>query len=241
MTSLREPGHVDMLNSLIESAPELDTMRKKTASLYRTQRYAYWRVLDRHQLRVARSLIGHRNDLSVLEVGCASGKLLRAVAGPERARAVGLDINAFSLARARGASRTCADAEVGLPFASASFDLVLGMHILEHLRDPRAFLQEVRRICRPGGCVFLAYPAEPFRGAFALWSSLRLFHHPFAIRSIHRWRFNPPAVARLGEASGLIPAWSRYSARPLPQFFSVLKRPCDPRVRAGRGLALQKT
>lgn len=47
-----------------------------------------------------------------------------------------------------------------LPFDSAHFDLVLSGHIIEHTRDPRAYLTELLRVLRPGGWLFLEFPTR---------------------------------------------------------------------------------
>jgi SAM-dependent methyltransferase len=46
-----------------------------------------------------------------------------------------------------------------LPFADASFDLVLFTEIIEHMTiDPRRYLAEVRRVLRPGGRLLITTP-----------------------------------------------------------------------------------
>ena len=43
----------------------------------------------------------------------------------------------------------------GLPFADRSFDSVLSCGVLEHVLDPDASLEEIRRILQPGGTLFV--------------------------------------------------------------------------------------
>jgi predicted SAM-dependent methyltransferase len=45
-----------------------------------------------------------------------------------------------------------------LPFDDASYDLVYASHVLEHIKDDRKALSEVRRVLRPGGLAILPVP-----------------------------------------------------------------------------------
>jgi len=45
-----------------------------------------------------------------------------------------------------------------LPFADESFDCVICTEVLEHCRDPRAVVGEIRRVLRPGGRAFVSTP-----------------------------------------------------------------------------------
>ena len=44
---------------------------------------------------------------------------------------------------------------VRLPFPDSSFDAVLSLGVLEHVRDPEASLAEIHRVLRPGGRVYI--------------------------------------------------------------------------------------
>jgi SAM-dependent methyltransferase len=45
-----------------------------------------------------------------------------------------------------------------LPFVSESFDLIVCLWVLEHLREPLATLREVHRVLRPGGHFIFVTP-----------------------------------------------------------------------------------
>jgi SAM-dependent methyltransferase len=47
--------------------------------------------------------------------------------------------------------------EAGLPFESERFDFVFSFETFEHVENPTICLEEVRRVCRPGGKVFLLF------------------------------------------------------------------------------------
>lgn len=52
-----------------------------------------------------------------------------------------------------------------LPFADASFDLVIAAHVFEHLPEPVAALGEMRRVLRLGGWVVTCMARQSWLGA----------------------------------------------------------------------------
>ena len=97
----------------------------------------------------------------LLEVGCGVGGLLLPAAS-RFGNVVGSDIAFRWLVIARkqlveagsDALLVCCAAEK-LPFASAHFDAVVGLHMLEHCQDPGAVIAESARVLKSGGyCLF---------------------------------------------------------------------------------------
>ncbi|WP_372716031.1 methyltransferase domain-containing protein [Immundisolibacter sp.] len=62
-------------------------------------------------------------------------------------------------------------AGTALPFAGASFDLAVSNHVIEHLDDAASHLDELARVVRPGGLVYLATPNRlwPWEVHYRVW------------------------------------------------------------------------
>jgi ubiquinone/menaquinone biosynthesis C-methylase UbiE len=113
-----------------------------------------------HQVRYrhAMQLVPGR---SVLDAGCGVGwgSALLATAGA--ASVVGLDIDAPSLvdasSRTDGASFVNGDL-MELPFADGTFDVIVCYEAIEHVTDPFAALDELRRVLAVGGVLTISSP-----------------------------------------------------------------------------------
>ena len=49
-----------------------------------------------------------------------------------------------------------------LPFADDSYDLIVCLHVLEHVQDDRKAISELHRVLRPGGKAVIQVPPSPF-------------------------------------------------------------------------------
>jgi 2-polyprenyl-3-methyl-5-hydroxy-6-metoxy-1,4-benzoquinol methylase len=95
----------------------------------------------------------------VLDVGCRYGALTRAYA--EGNEVVGIDVDHEALeeaARDLGIETHWANADDGLAFEDASFDVVVAGELLEHIRDPERLVGEALRVLRPGGTFVASVP-----------------------------------------------------------------------------------
>lgn len=65
------------------------------------------------------------------------------------------------------------------PFADESFDRIVCSHVLEHLRNPRRAIQEIRRMARPGALVLIGTPHYSSQDS---WGDLTHYMH-FSVKS----------------------------------------------------------
>jgi SAM-dependent methyltransferase len=98
---------------------------------------------------------------SVIDLGCGRGFLLRAL---ERRLpglqcfGVELSDSAIDEARANGITVFHQSLSTGLPLGDETVDLAVMGEVIEHLFDPDACIEEVRRVMRPGGTLIVTTP-----------------------------------------------------------------------------------
>ena len=96
----------------------------------------------------------------ILEIGCSAGYYSQRLVA-RGARVFGIDLNTPLVAEA---ARTCGQAsfcsaEAGrIPFASGTFDAIVMLEVIEHVGEEFPVLDEIRRVLKPGGLLFLSTP-----------------------------------------------------------------------------------
>ena len=131
-----------------------------------------WHYLDDEQFEQSVALFASRFeangfDLSwfegkkCLDVGCGGGRYTIAIGRLGAGQVVGCDISDDGLvdARARAAGMSDVNFEkasaLDLPFADGSFDFVFSSGVLHHTTNPDRGLDELTRVLRPGGYLYL--------------------------------------------------------------------------------------
>ena len=114
-----------------------------------------WRAGQDRRLDLIRRYVD-LEGARVLDIGCGIGtyvKKLAEVSGD----AFGVDIDPSRVREGEGGTLSVAVSE-RLPFANASFDMVLLNEVIEHVKDDVETLREACRVLRPGGHVIIYAP-----------------------------------------------------------------------------------
>jgi len=127
----------------------------------------------------------------ILDVGCGTGANLQMLSQFGDAKGVDVSTEALDFCRARGLAEVKQGAAESLPFADASFDLVTGLDVVEHLDDDIVGLREMLRVLRPNGRAVLFVPAFMF-----LWGVQDDISH-------HRRRYTLPELKQKVRDAGL--------------------------------------
>lgn len=161
----------------------------------------YW-FARRYYARLVRRFAPAPQTGRLLEMGSGLGHLLGLLR--KHFSCVGIDIAHYAAVQTRrnapGALALVASADHLEIFAACSFDVVVALHLVEHLVDPQACLRHVNRILVDGGLFLFATPNPVY--------ALRPLKHPertpdaIAKDPTHINVQPPPVWRRWSEQSG---------------------------------------
>ena len=113
---------------------------------------------------IARSLVSGKR---VLDFACGEGYGSYLLKEAGAAHVVGADVSEESIAKADkmfgrdGLEFKQLDAaKIGETFRDGEFDVVISVETIEHLKDPEAFLSELKRITKPTGIIVISCPND---------------------------------------------------------------------------------
>lgn len=132
-----------------------------------------------------------KNDYRLFELGPGGGGTLSFF--QQFAKVFGQDISELSVryCRQRGIRNVIlGDARKHLPWKDNSFDLCIALDVIEHIKDDQQVMNELYRVCNPGGLVLTVIPACQF-----LWSQRD-------VRLRHYKRYSTREIRELAENAG---------------------------------------
>jgi ubiquinone/menaquinone biosynthesis C-methylase UbiE len=169
-------------------------------------------------------------NLDVLELGCGTGK--NTVWLAERARSVvAMDFSRgmLDVARRRLSHANTAflqhDVRARWPIADASFDLVIGNLILEHVADVASVFDEASRVLRTGGRLFVCelHPYRQLRGGQAHFTDVATGDTVYVAAHVHSSSDYVNAGIRAGLTLERLGEWDDDAAS-VPRLLSVTFR-----------------
>lgn len=135
----------------------------------------------------------------VADVGCAAGSFLDHISGLA-AKTIAIEpCGAYhDSLRERGHTLYSTTSE-GRSALATSVDFATTFSVIEHVRNPRAFLTEIASLLKPGGRMLVSTPNR----RDVLMDLLPDDYPAFFYRSVHRWYFDVPSFTRCAELAGL--------------------------------------
>jgi 2-polyprenyl-3-methyl-5-hydroxy-6-metoxy-1,4-benzoquinol methylase len=178
-------------------------------------------VADEYQLKDAEDsshgriyrLLASRNTSRILDLGCSGGLLSERLQGAGH-EVTGVDFVEIAEVHDRVETFIQADLNTGIPEAAGNeFDVVLAADVLEHLRDPRILLEDMRQALSPDGLAVVCVPNVShwyprFRMLFGLFdydqrgildrTHLRFFTRRSIIRLVNQSGFEVRRIEAIG-------------------------------------------
>lgn len=100
-----------------------------------------------------------KSEISVLDVGCGTGALLKKMAGRAEIKGFGIDIEKAMVDEAK---QKCPDMNIQTgrceetPFLESTFDVITSCMAYHHFADKKGFARETARIIKDGGILYIS-------------------------------------------------------------------------------------
>lgn len=161
--------------------------------------------------------VGKPGRLRILDVGCADGRLLDwfkgSRAGPRlETHGIEMDAAAAETARRRGHRVVTGRFEQDGELENGSFDLIVALHVIEHVDDPERFARRAAELLAPGGVFAVATPNWDSRDARRFRGHWGGNHFPR-----HWTLYDPGTIEALARSNGL--EVTRVEFQPNPIFW----------------------
>lgn len=135
------------------------------AETYRLESGYWWHVSKRKLVQQAiKKAVDGKKDIHILDAGCGTGIMMSELQ-EYFSNVYGLDKSPLALdyCRKRGLTNVHhGNLEKVLPFRDKSFDAIICLDVIEHLKDDRLAISEFKRILKPKGFIFITVPAYMF-------------------------------------------------------------------------------
>ena len=154
--------------------------------LFATEDRHFW-FLARNRVicRLAGKVLPVEGKGKILEVGCGTGFVLRALENEfTEMQVTGMDLFLEGL-RLANRRVTCGlvQGDLAAPPFESGFDLVGMFDVLEHIEDDHAVLDHLYKLVKPGGSLLLTVPADP--GLWSYFDVASCHFRRYSIKDLH--------------------------------------------------------
>ncbi|WP_128543233.1 class I SAM-dependent methyltransferase [Larkinella soli] len=130
---------------------------------YELERRHWWfRVRENILFDHLKSLPVSTGRPSILNVGAATGRSTEVLMNLGKVTSIEYDCECCEFTRRTLGIDIVEASVLDLPYEDDSFDLVCAFDVIEHVEDHQRAVEEMVRVCRPGGYVCLTVPAFMF-------------------------------------------------------------------------------
>jgi SAM-dependent methyltransferase len=164
--------------------------------------------LQLHTLRVAQSL--PLRDSIVADAGCAGGSLLDHVRGTTTEQVAIEPCDIYHERLAAQGYHVFPDLIQATGKWAGRVEVAFSIHVVEHVPNPRSFLEAIRTLMAPGGRMVLATPNR----RDLLLDLLPDDYPQFFYRVVHRWYFDADSLADCARRAG----WEVEAVKPVQRY-----------------------
>ena len=142
---------------------------------YKMEREHWWfRVREDIILDHFRTGIYMGKPLKILNVGAATGRSSEILEPFGDVQSIEYDEPSYQFCRDMLKMKIDQGSITELPYNDNCFDCVCAFDVVEHVEDDRKAIEELFRVCKPGGKIFITVPAF-----MSLWSNHDVVNHHF--------------------------------------------------------------
>lgn len=140
--------------------------------LYTTEETHWWHKAKRRFIKQFISTFTKNKKLTILDVGCGTGKNMEELAHWGDVWGVDVSEDALAFCRKRGLTQLKKGEAEHLPFPKETFDVAILLDVLEHVDDVIA-IREIKRVLKNSGFIVITVPA--FWWLWSKWDEI--LHH----------------------------------------------------------------
>ena len=134
----------------------------------------------------------------IMDVGCGAGSLLNMLKNISQSQ---IGVEPTSLFRDKlnkQGYKVYSNLSEAIKEKQGTIDFAFSIQVIEHVKNPREFLEEIRKMMKPGGKLIISTPNRDD----ILMNLLKDKFYPFFYRSQHRWYFDEFSLKKCAEISG---------------------------------------